>query len=90
MSKFTLKGFIIIPEVDLETVIRELATHIDLSRREIGCLRFKVTQDKDNKYKFNVYEEFRNKDSFLKHQDRVRSSTWGAVTKNVKRYYKTE
>jgi (4S)-4-hydroxy-5-phosphonooxypentane-2,3-dione isomerase len=88
LSKVILKGFIIVPEADLNAVIQELPTHIELSRKETGCLTFTVTQDKNDKHKFNVLEEFTNIDAFEKHQDRVRSSVWSAVTKNIKRYYK--
>jgi autoinducer 2-degrading protein len=89
LSKFILQGFIIVPSVDLETILRELPNHIELSRKESGCLIFEVTQDNEDKHKFHVYEEFTNRDSFDRHQERVQTSNWGAVTRNVKRYYET-
>ncbi len=68
-------------------VNNELATHIDLTQKESGCLVFKVTVDPLNANKFDVYEEFDNQASFDKHQVRVNSSTWGLVTRNVERHY---
>lgn len=65
----------------------ELATHIELTRKEVGCLVFEVIQDKDNVHRFTVYEEFTNRTSFAAHQDRVRKSRWGKVTAAVERHY---
>ncbi len=87
MEKVTLTGYIIIPDAELETVQAALAIHIDLTREEEGCLVFEVTQDSVDSHKFNVYEEFVDQQSFDAHQDRVRSSKWGAVSKNLTRHY---
>jgi quinol monooxygenase YgiN len=65
----------------------ELINHIELTRQESGCLVFKVSQDTENLNRFNVYEEFTDRNSFANHQDRVRQSTWGAITENVERHY---
>ena len=87
MSKVILTGHIIVPDAELSSVKSELDTHIDLTRREVGCLVFKVTQDDNNKNRFNVYEEFSDKVSFDNHQVRASQSKWAEVTKNVERYY---
>ncbi|NVK29783.1 MAG: antibiotic biosynthesis monooxygenase [Gammaproteobacteria bacterium] len=87
MAKVVLNGHIIVPEEDLAIVKAELATHIELTRSEAGCIVFEVVQDGENECKFNVYEEFTNRNTFAKHQERVRSSKWGAVTVNVDRHY---
>lgn len=40
MSKVALKGFILVPEKDLELVKHELITHKRLTLEEPGCLTF--------------------------------------------------
>jgi len=90
LSKITLKGFITATEDGMDGVLNELPNHIELTRKEIGCLVFDVTQDESDKSRFNVYEEFKNKESFEQHQNRVRTSIWGNITKNVERNYSIE
>ena len=87
MAKVILKGHIIVPDADIAAVKIELINHIELTRQETGCLVFKVSQDAENPNRFDVYEEFADRDSFANHQDRVRQSTWGAITVNVERHY---
>ena len=87
MDKVILKGHIIVPDSDLTAVKAELSTHIKLTREENGCLVFNVSQDESNEFRFNVYEEFVDKQSFSSHQDRVRNSNWGNITTNVERHY---
>ncbi len=87
MCKVVLKGYIIVPETDLEAVKGELVRHIELTRQEKGCLIFEVSQNRTQSNRFEVYEEFTSKESFELHQQRVASSRWGLITKNVKRQY---
>lgn len=87
MSKVVLKGYILVPNIDLEILKQELVTHIELTRQELGCLVFDISQDKSNASKFIVYEEFVDKYAFDKHQQRVKDSKWGNVTKSVERHY---
>ena len=87
MSKVIIKGYIEIPINDFDKVLAELPNHIKLTRQEEGCVVFKVEQDKNDSYRFNVYEEFVNKESFEAHQERVKESQWGWVAKNVQRNY---
>ena len=87
MSKVILQGHIVVPNTDLEAVSEALPKHIELTQQEPGCLIFKVFQDTDNESIFHVYEEFDSQDSFKKHQQRVRNSSWGALTVNVERHY---
>lgn len=68
-------------------VLDALPNHIALTRKENGCLVFNVTLDEYNTSRFNVYEEFEDKESFEHHQDRVRTSKWAEITKNVRRHY---
>ncbi|MBF4338335.1 putative quinol monooxygenase [Vibrio anguillarum] len=87
MSKVTLKGFILVPESDLELVKNELVNHKRLTLEEIGCITFSVTENSENPLRFDVYEEFTDKAAFEHHQKRVKASNWGKVTVNVERHY---
>jgi len=87
MSKVILKGFIVVPDEDLDIVKQELPVHVALTRQERGCLVFKVTASEDNPNRFNVYEEFTCRAAFDAHQERVKRSRWGRVTSSVERYY---
>tara|TARA_R110001592_G_scaffold346310_1_gene638820 strand:- start:2105 stop:2428 length:324 start_codon:yes stop_codon:yes gene_type:complete len=86
-SKVILKGFIVVPETNLEDVQQELVNHIKLTLEESGCLVLQVTQCDNNPNRFDVYEEFTDKASFEAHQARVKSSNWGKVSVNVERHY---
>lgn len=88
MSKIILKGYILVPENELEAVKKELVNHIALTRQEEGCLIFEVVQAENRPQRFDVYEEFASQDAFDKHQARVKSSYWGQVAANVVRHYK--
>ncbi|WP_078118604.1 putative quinol monooxygenase [Thiosocius teredinicola] len=88
MAKVVLEGIIDVPENDLEEVLNELPKHIELTRREEGCLVFRVDRDAENSSRFRVYEEFTSRQAFEVHQDRVRASRWGRVAVNVRRNYK--
>ncbi len=87
LSKIILKGYIVVADVDLSKVKTELVNHTALTLQEKGCLVFEVKQDELNNNKFFVYEEFIDQQSFDTHQRRVNASTWGAMSKNVKRHY---
>ena len=87
MPKVILEGYIVVPDSDMEKVSNELPVHIDLTKNEEGCLIFNVAQDEVVKNKFHVYEEFTDQEAFSAHQDRVRNSKWGTVTKDVERFY---
>ncbi|HCE4547422.1 TPA: antibiotic biosynthesis monooxygenase [Vibrio parahaemolyticus] len=87
MSKVILKGFILVPEGELETVKSALPIHMRLTKSEAGCLVFQVVENPDNPLRFDVYEEFTNRDAFEHHQLRVKDSDWWRVTVNVERHY---
>lgn len=87
MPKVILKGFIIVPEPDLDAVKAELINHKRLTMAEPGCLVFEVVQCTTNPNRFDVYEEFIDRDSFERHQARVKSSAWGKVSANIERHY---
>lgn len=88
MPKVILQGYIEIPATDIELVRNELSTHVELSRQETGCLIFDLEEDTKNAHRFNVYEEFASQDAFDAHQERVRRSHWGSITKNAVRNYR--
>lgn len=87
MPRILLEGHIVIPDSDLTKVLRELPTHVQLTRQEAGCLRFDVTQSPDAESVFLVFEEFADRAAFEAHQRRVESSVWGSVTSGVERHY---
>ncbi|EPP4298248.1 putative quinol monooxygenase [Vibrio navarrensis] len=87
MSKVTLKGFILVPELDLELVKNELVNHKRLTLDEPGCITFSVIENPENPLRFDVYEEFVDRVAFEQHQKRVKASRWGKVTVNVERHY---
>ncbi|EJK2117020.1 antibiotic biosynthesis monooxygenase [Vibrio navarrensis] len=87
MSKVTLKGFILVPEPDLELVKNELVNHKRLTLDEPGCITFSVIENPETPLRFDVYEEFVDKVAFEQHQKRAKASRWGKVTVNVERHY---
>ncbi len=87
MSKIILKGYIEIPDSDLLDIREELPRHIELTLNEKGCLAFNITQDDVNENVYHVYEEFTDRVSFERHQERVAGSQWGKLSKGVKRHY---
>jgi autoinducer 2-degrading protein len=58
VTKIILKGYMLIPDTDLDAVKKELPNHIQLTRQEEGCLVFNVFLDAKNPDRFNVYEDF--------------------------------
>lgn len=87
MAKVTLKGYILVPEKDLQEVRRELINHRRLTLEEPGCISFIVTKSADNPLRFDVFEEFVDRQALALHQARVRVSRWGQVTVDVTRHY---
>jgi quinol monooxygenase YgiN len=87
MAKVTLKGYILVPEKDLQEVRRELINHRRLTLDEPGCMSFIVTENAENPLRFDVFEEFFDRQAFDFHQARVRASRWGQVTVDVTRHY---
>ncbi len=87
MSKVVLKGYIQVSDSDLAAVLAELDRHIVATRSELGNICFEITQDTTNPTRFNVYEEFINKQAFEKHQARIIGSDWERVTRSAERHY---
>ena len=87
MSKVILQGHILVPDTDLEVVTQALVVHKELTLSEPGCIVFRVSQSTLQPNRFEVYEEFTNRDAFEAHQQRVKASEWGKISKNVTRHY---
>ena len=87
ISKVILQGHIVVPDDDLETVIQALTIHKELTLAEPGCIVFRVSQSSLQPNRFEVYEEFTNREAFEAHQNRMKTSDWGKITKNVTRHY---
>jgi len=82
-----LEGYIRVPYEELETIKNKLNEHIEHTLNEDGCLEFDVTQDDSDECIFHVFEKFLDNDAFNLHQARTKISDWGAVSKNVGRFY---
>lgn len=87
MEKVVLSGYVLVPDSELDIVMEELPIHIKNTLAEKGCLIFEVSRDDLNKNKLNVYEEFTDKTAFECHQERVRNSKWGYITRSCERNY---
>ena len=87
MSKTILQGHILVPDKDLETVTQALVVHKELTLAEPGCIVFRVSQSTLQPHRFEVYEEFVSREAFEAHQQRVKASEWGDISKNVTRHY---
>jgi len=90
MNKVILSGYIIVLESELASIQSALPLHIKHTRAEKGCIVFNVEEHPTELGRFDVYEEFQDSNAFKYHQNRVRKSDWGAITKNVIRYYSIE
>lgn len=88
MARIILEGYIVVPAEELATVRQALAEHIRLTHAEPGCLVFRVTEQMERVGVFDVYEEFVDQTAFEAHQQRVKTSDWGAITGNVERNYR--
>ncbi|CAH0538794.1 putative quinol monooxygenase [Vibrio marisflavi] len=87
MAKVIVKGFIVVSDTDLEVVEQALPAHLALTLEEEGCLCFQVVKCPSNANRFDVYEEFVDMEAFNFHQERIKDSHWGSVTKSVERHY---
>lgn len=87
MSKITFQGYVDIPHANLQSVRAELPTHIETTRKEDGCLVFRVEQDPKIENRYIVYEEFVSQAAFDVHQERTRRSRWAEITKDAERKY---
>ncbi|MCP5178432.1 MAG: antibiotic biosynthesis monooxygenase [Pseudomonadales bacterium] len=87
MGALRLSGHIVVPPEDLDAVLAELPIHIQLTREEPGCRAFSVRQSPTDSRRFDVAEEFVDREAFEMHQRRVRASRWGDITRNVTRHY---
>lgn len=90
MPNIVLKGFIVVPDADLEVVKQALPQHIELTQQEPGCLVFEVPPHPSDPNRFDVYEVFNSKAAFEAHQQRVQQSYWGQVTTRVERHYSVQ
>ncbi|EYT51188.1 antibiotic biosynthesis monooxygenase [Brachybacterium muris] len=87
MSAIELKGRLICEDdEEVETVIRYLPRHVELTRGEAGCLHFEVVQTEDPLV-WSVAERFADQSAFDAHQKRVKASGWGRATAGITRDY---
>ncbi|ETT16645.1 hypothetical protein D028_1643 [Vibrio parahaemolyticus 50] len=77
MPKVILKGFILVPEEELETVKSALPINMRLTKSEAGFFVFQMVENADNPLRFDVYEEFTNRDTFEHHHPESKIQTGG-------------
>ncbi|MEP2784676.1 MAG: antibiotic biosynthesis monooxygenase family protein [Pseudoruegeria sp.] len=82
-----LQGYMDVPEERLSAVTTALVAHIDLTRKEPGCLSFDVTLSETVPRRYIVAETFVHKPAFDAHQKRTKASDWFKVTDGIPRHY---
>ncbi len=87
LAKTILSGHIVVPAKDLSGVLAALPTHIELTRKEPGCLEFRVERDGQRADIFHVYEEFVDCAAFEAHQARIAGTAWQEASAHVERHY---
>ncbi len=87
MTKIYLNGYMDVPEDAIDKVSFALKEHIRLTKLEDGCEKFEVSFSDSKVGRFEVSEIFSSKDSFESHQERVKNSDWGQITKGYPRHY---
>ncbi|RED53440.1 putative quinol monooxygenase [Aestuariispira insulae] len=87
MSKIILSGWISVPAEKMAAMPEQLKDHIALTRAEPGNIIFNVDQDPDNPQRYTVYEEFVDQAAFDRHQERAKTSPWGAFSVGIERDY---
>lgn len=82
-----LSGFLRCASVeDIQLVETHLPAHLRLTRAELGCIFFDVTQT-DDPLVWRVEELFVDRAAFDFHQQRTRASEWFTATSTIPRDY---
>ncbi len=90
MSRIRLRGLLVCADEAEAALVNEyLPRHVELTRKEPGCLRFEVTPSSDP-FVWTVEEVFTDRAAFDAHQQRVRQSEWGRHTLGIAREYEVE
>lgn len=71
---------------EAELVTAYLPGHIELTRKEQGCIFFEVAPTQDPLI-WSVEERFPDPAAFRAHQERGASSLWGRMTRAITRDY---
>jgi len=87
MTKVTVTGTLTVDESELTEIRSALNVHMELTRAEPGCIVFEVVDDPEQIGRFNVYEEFVDRNAFEKHQARTNDSDWAIASRNVERSF---
>ncbi|MEO9653994.1 putative quinol monooxygenase [Marinomonas sp.] len=85
--RVSLQGYLLVSPEDLAAVRQALPLHISLTRQEVVCVLFQVTESHQQTGRFDVHEEFVDRPSFEAHQARVKNSDWGAISRHAERFY---
>ena len=86
-ATIALQGYIEVPQNRLAGIRAALPEHISLTRQEPGCLIFNVTENPEISGRFDVYEEFSDRQAFEAHQKRGAKSEWAEITAGIPRHY---
>lgn len=87
MSAVELTGVLVCrDQSEVATVKHHLQRHCELTKAEPGCKYFEVKPTSDPKV-WCVSEAFTDQHAYQLHQQRVRSSGWGEVTRGIIRRY---
>ncbi|QIM19180.1 antibiotic biosynthesis monooxygenase [Leucobacter coleopterorum] len=90
MTEVRLTGKLICATAEEAALVATLLPHhVELTRAEVGCLSFEVTQTADPLV-WSVNERFDSEAAFQLHQDRVATSEWGRQTAGIARDYTIE
>lgn len=87
MPEVTLTGHFIVPESDLQAILKELPNHIAASRNEPGCIKFEATQDDVQPNKFHLSERFASPEAFEQHKERAARTEWATAAVNIERHF---
>jgi quinol monooxygenase YgiN len=84
-----LDGYLDVPDSRLEAVRLALPEHLSLTRAEIGCISFEVTESQAIAGRFLVSEAFVDRAALDAHQRRTNASQWFKITEGIPRHYST-
>jgi quinol monooxygenase YgiN len=84
-GNIVVRGTIICAPDDVEMLVARVKDHIQLTRLEVGCIAFDITQSSDDPCVFDVSERFIDQPAFDIHTARTRASVWWEQTKHIPR-----
>lgn len=68
-----------VQEIYLTAFLSEIKSNAENSRKEAGCLRFDILQDRENKFKFMLYEVYVDAEALDAHRKTAHFARWRDV-----------